>query len=241
MNESNFSFMKNLLPIDDEKVDLWEKEQRENGIKDRLKQSMPFGSENKNFDTFICSTDKQKKFLDICKKTSEKVKKGDFVTLCLLGTYGIGKTHLAFSMMKDVIQNGKKKRFHTYIEKGKVETESFEVGMNAKYVLIPELIERYQAAKSFLSKENLMDVIKDSIDADLIILDEVGRSFNPNLEKEVLYRVFNECWMLKRSIVVISNKKFKEFTLHVGGATMDRLKDSAIFPDLESMESYRGK
>lgn len=238
---SEFSILKDLLPTDDSKVIEWEKEERQRAINEMLKRSMPYGSNGKTFDAFLCENERQKKLLDTCRKASEKIRNGSFLTLCLLGSYGIGKTHLSWAIMDDVIRNGVKTIVNKYMQKEEPKMEVFYVGMSARYNLIPELVERYQAAKSFSSKENMMDVIRHATDSDLVVLDEIGRSFNPNLEKEVLYRVFNECWLSKKSVIAVSNMKFQEFAHHLGGATMDRLKDSAVFPDLETMESFRGR
>lgn len=215
--------------MNDRCVDEWERQQKELAAKRKIKLWMPEGLQDKTFDTFRCDTEKQTKILEQCKRASEKIKNGEFLTLCMLGTYGIGKTHLASAICNDCITNA------TKILSG------YEIGFTVRFVLCDDLIEQYDRAKSFTAKMSKSELIDFYTDLDLLIMDEAGRSTNQALETEVIYRIVNGRTLKKKSSVFTSNMKFNEFAAHLGSATMDRLKESAVFLDFEGMTSQRGR
>lgn len=217
------------IKVSDEFAERFEKEQRQNKINQKIVRCIPEGYTNKIFDSFICSNDIQVKILKQFKKFSEEIKQGNFISVCCLGSYGIGKTHLACAVMIDVIQNGIK------------EIYGFQCGMSASYTTSDKIRERWERAKRFDSNESQSDVIESFCNSDLLVIDEIGRSNNSEIEKEILYQITDMRDRKKKSSFYLSNLKFEEFAKLLGGATMDRLKNSAVFPSFDGLQSHRGK
>ena len=234
----NFNFLDTLEPSDDKKVDQWEKEQREIEIKNNLSIFMPYGAENQTFDTFHVTNEKESELLECGKRFAESIVNHEFRSLLLLGNVGIGKTHLAYSVMRYVMENGMNKKTNTYTSNGFTGTEVFEYPMIAKYFLIPHLVESYTAAQSFDSKVKQVDIIKNASSGNLIVLDELG--FGLRYESEILYQIINNCWIKKIPLILISNMNEPEFCKLLGNASVDRLKDSVISFNTSGMKSHRG-
>lgn len=234
----NMNFLTGLEPINENIVDDWEKEQRDIEIKNNLMHFMPYGSENQTFDTFTVTNDKEKALLDFGKKYAQAVTDNKFKSLVLLGNCGIGKTHLSYSIMRYVMENGINTKVNTYTVNGVENKEVFTWPKVAKYFIMPQLTERYAAAMSFTSKENQVDIVKDATGANLIVLDEVGRG--NKYEKDILYQIINTAWNKKIPLVLISNLSNSDFVNLLGNASIDRLKDSVVSFNLDGLESHRG-
>lgn len=217
------------IRISDEYAEKIEKEEKQKQKRNQLIKSIPEGYLDKTFDTFLCDSEKQREVLEKFKSFSDYIKNGEFISVCCLGAYGIGKTHLACAVMNDIIQNGTKKIY------------GYDFGMSANYATSENIRERWEHAKRFDSKETQSEVIENYCDSDLLVIDEIGRSNNPETEKEILYQIIDLRDRRKKSSFYLSNLKFEEFAKLLGGATMDRLKNSAVFPSFEGLQSHRGK
>ncbi len=149
-------------------------------------------------------------------------------TVCLLGSNGIGKTHLASGMLWSVCHTVKKIVY------------GIEVYRTVKYVLSDSIREEYEEARNFSNSNTPEKVIKKYADYDLLVIDEIGRiTGNTNTERNLLYKILNAQYENHKSTVLISNMKDTEFAEYVGSATMDRLSSSALYLHCDGIPSYR--
>lgn len=234
----NFNFLQDLEPVNEETVKEWEKEQREIEINNNLMHFLPYNADSQTFDTFQITNEKEQKLLDFVKQYAKDVADGQFKSLVLRGSCGVGKTHLSYATMRYVMENGINHKTRKYTVNGFTGEEVFEWPKIAKYFLIPQLCDRYTSAMSFTTKETVDDVIKDVVSADLICIDEVARG--NKYESEIMYRIVNNCWVHKIPLMIATNASQAEFMQVLGKASIDRLKDSVITFNLEGLQSHRG-
>lgn len=238
MFDSVFEHMKNNQEHA-EAVLQWEKEQDFFDYHNKIKKIVPEAYLDKTFDSFIADTPATEELKESVKNFTSKVLEGKFYSLVLLGSFGIGKTHLSNSAILEVMKH--KKDIMTFFEEnGKQKVLVNKIRYSARYILADELIERYENARSFSVKESQTDVLEEFIDCDFLVVDEIGMSTKEELEKEIIYRITNGRDLKKKSFIYISNLNFQEFSKRLGGASMDRLKNSAIFPVCTGINSYRG-
>lgn len=139
------------------------------------------------------------------------IRQGMFRTLKLLGAVGNGKTHLAAAVLKEY---------------------------GGLYRKSAEIVNEYQASKSFSANLKEKDLLEIYGDTRLLVIDEIGRSNNEKDEKYILYEILNIRYEKKRPSVLISNFTNLQFAEFTGEAVTDRLNESAITIEFKG-ESYR--
>lgn len=237
-----FNFDAGSMPADhDHIIEEKIKENEKKEIAARIERFIPAEYQRMTFDNYICSTEKERKFKATMQKAAEAVIQGKFITICLLGTYGIGKTHLAIAAMRQVLSNKKLYEYKYEDSKGELHLDSERIFITANYALCDSIRERYEKAKDFKEDENQDDVIQAYSSKDLQIIDEIGRSDQPQREQNLIYKIMNQRDQREFSTILISNMNMTEFSRYVGAAVMDRLKNSAVFLDLNGLESHRGR
>jgi DNA replication protein DnaC len=152
---------------------------------------------------------------------------GKFRTICMLGIFGVGKTHLACSLLHDMCR------------KIKCRMSGFDCYYSVHYEISDVIREEYEAAKKFESRVMQNDVIERYGNYDILVIDEIGVSLKPEIDKEVLYRIINERYVRQKSTILISNMNQPKFEGYIGGAAVDRLKTSAVYPDFTGITSWR--
>ena len=103
------------------------------------------------------------------------------------------------------------------------------------------------------SQESESDVVADFVQADLLILDEVGQQFGSDTEKLILFDILNERYERRRPTLLLANVPFEDFNYpndspgtpkrpgfrsYVGDRLIDRLREGGgeIIPfDWKSM------
>lgn len=187
-------------PARDEEIDEWERKQAQEQLLENYKKTVPERYKQESFATFRAETDEQKTALTVAKAFSESVKQGGFRTLIFLGSVGTGKTHLACGIIR---------------ESGGI------------YRLSSAIVEELRRAKSFSAKESEADILDYYGSVKLLVIDEISRGFWENEEKYMLYQIINERYNRRKSTVLISNQRQKEFLAYIGVAAGDRLTESA--------------
>ena len=196
----------------DREVERLEQQQKAAERFERFKKSgVPERYLNVSFESYRVENDGQKKANAYARAFLQAIKCGVFKSLVLLGNAGVGKTHLACSIIREV---------------------------GGKYRTAPEIVEEIRRAKSFNAKETEADLIDYYGHVSLLVIDEIGRGINATDEKYMLYQLLNARYNAYKPTVLISNHTKADFLQYVGVAAVDRLVESADIAEIAG-ESYR--
>lgn len=176
------------------------------------KSGVPERYFTETFDTYEEKTETQKKAAQAVRSFLVAIAGGGFKSLVMLGSAGVGKTHLACSLIREID--------------------------GGKYRTAPDIIEELRRAKSFTADETEAEIISYYGRVPLLVVDEIGRGINATDEKYMLYQVLNARYNTRRPTVLISNFEKSDFLAYIGVAAADRLVESAEIVELNG-ESYR--
>ncbi|MDR2458157.1 MAG: IS21-like element helper ATPase IstB, partial [Clostridiales Family XIII bacterium] len=136
----------------------------------------------------------------------------------LVGSSGLGKTHLAIAVGIEAINKG------------------YRVLFRRADTLLTEMLE---------AKNNkiLLDLSKKIENADLLILDELGIQSYSKEESGLLYRTINERYE-KKSVILTTNLHFSEWGSFIpdekiSKATIDRIINHSRIINMNGSKSYR--
>ena len=143
--------------------------------------------------------------LDFCKKYAE-----DFHLPCngilMRGATGLGKTHLSLSIAKEVIAKG----------------------YSVIYGSAPDLFRKCEQEHFGREDGNTIDVL---LEADLLILDDVGAEFESKFYSAALYNIINNRMNAAKPTIISTNCDLNELAARYGNRTVSRMKtmDDLIF------------
>ena len=212
----DFRILDNMTPEEiaarDEEVKRLEEKYAEEEREARFRKTVPERYWGETFDTYEVKNEMQKKALQSVRAFKSAIERDGFKTLVMLGSPGVGKTHLACSLIRE-----------------------HEGG---KYRKAPDIIEELRRAKSFTADETEEQIVNYYGRVPLLVIDEIGRGINATDEKYMLYQVLNARYNTRRPTVLISNFDKSDFLAYIGVAAADRLVESAEIVELNG-ESYR--
>ena len=212
----NFRILDDMTPEEiaahDEEVKRAEEKRAEEEREARFRKTVPERYWGETFDTYEVKNEMQKKALQSVHAFKAAIENKGFKTLVMLGSPGVGKTHLACSLIRE-----------------------HEGG---KYRKAPDIIEELRRAKSFTADETEEQIVNYYGRVPLLVIDEIGRGINATDEKYMLYQVLNARYNTRRPTVLISNFGKSDFLAYIGVAAADRLVESAEIVELNG-ESYR--
>ncbi|TFW15948.1 ATP-binding protein [Duganella callida] len=140
---------------------------------------------------------------------------------CLIfcGDVGTGKTHLAVGIAHEVLEQGGQAVFSSVIRAVRSVKETFSKGAG-----------RTEA-----------EALRDLVEPDLLILDEVGVQFGTDAEKLILFEIINGRYESRRPTIIISNLAIGELEKYLGARAVDRLREGGGKVVVFDWESYRGR
>lgn len=171
------------------------KKYRENRLNDYLAKT-PLRYKNATLENYKITDQEQGKACLEIKKYTNTPTVENFV---MLGKYGVGKTHLAYSILRDRAVSGQRVKYYTLASLFR-ELNNGEI-WKSKAVL--NVITRY----------------------DLIVIDEIGRTKWEDGQKNNFFEVLDSRYNEMKPTVLISNMSKKEFTDHLGVGLVSRLID----------------
>lgn len=183
----------------DEKIRIMEAEQSEQNKQQTYEKSVPERYWHESLVTYKTDTEEQKNGLCAAKRFADAVKHHAFVTLCILGKCGTGKTHLACGIIRET---------------------------GGIYRTSSDLIEEYRQSKSFGANQKKNQIDNYYSDASLLVVDEIGRVINAQEENSVLYDIINGRYNTRKPTVLISNYNNAKFIDYIGIASTDRIAES---------------
>jgi len=123
--------------------------------------------------------------------------------LLLMGSCGVGKTHLAVAALIEIIQGGKS---------GRLLFTNFQ-----------ELIQEIQASFDDHSAASKSEILRPLLEADLLVLDELGSQKPTTFVQDILYYVINTRYNEERTTLFTTN--YFDDTSVDGQRLQDRIGD----------------
>ena len=207
---------------DQEETNKLQEESRLKKINRNIKRSLiPERFKDCTLENYKAENQGQKKALEASKKYlnnfTEMNKTGSAMFYC--GSYGTGKTHLAISILLELIKSEKTYGIYTTTMR-----------------MLRDIRKSYNDHD--LSEQDLIDKY---IDTPLLILDEVGVQMGTDAEKLLIYEVVNGRYENFKPTILISNLSFTDMTKYLGARSIDRLKSKHGSMVIMDWESHRRK
>jgi DNA replication protein DnaC len=144
---------------------------------------IPKRYEHCDLDSYLPNHESQKKAKLYVQRFIEKYPQID-VGLLFLGTCGVGKTHLAVSLLKQVI------------------TEKADGGL---FYDFRDLLREIQASWNSVSQSSELDVLRPVLDAKVLVLDELGSNKPTDWVRETIAHIINCRYNDKKVTIFTSN------------------------------------
>jgi DNA replication protein DnaC len=174
----------------------------------------------KYFDDYVPAGLAQTRAKEICQKYADRFEKlsASGVCMVLTGGTGTGKTHLACSVLRLVMVAGRTGIFLT----------------------VTELLRSIRSTYSSSSKETETDVVARFINADLLVLDEIGLSIGKqDIREAQLFDVINGRYAALKPTVLIGNLSPAEMEKYLGVRVWDRVCEGKAPVVVFDWETYR--
>ena len=188
---------------------------------ERIKSSgLPARFAWKTFADYIPTTTDQEHALTVVAgyaKDTAKLKLGR--GMIITGTVGVGKTHLAASIINEIIKP--------------------DNSVNAIYVTFSDMIRHIRSAWRDRSVDE-QSLINKYSSASMLIIDEIGVQYGSDSEMVQMFEVMNKRYGEMLPTVLISNLPIEELTKLLGDRIVDRLREDdgiAVRMDWESNRS----
>lgn len=178
--------------------------------------------EQATFGTFVAETDGQKEALRVASDYAANFDKYYKIGRCLIfvGRPGTGKTHLALSIARVVV----------------------EAGHKARKTTVGEYIRQYKDYCWVTSRtKSEREILEEFGGPDLLVLDEVGVQFGSAAEEIVLFNLVNKRYEDMKPTLVVSNGSKEDVIRCLGERAFDRLREGGGLLVPFTWESYRGQ
>ena len=140
--------------------------------------------------------------------------------LLLQGGCGTGKTHLAVAALQEIIQSDKP---------GKLLFSNFQ-----------DLIQEIQATFDPESPVDKSELLRPLLEADLLVLDELGSQKPSNFVHDILYYIINSRYNGMRTTIFTTNN-VDDLGDRIGDRLRSRLYEMASVIHLTGVDDYRRK
>ncbi len=172
-----------------------------------------------DFDNYVVNVLGQQTALDVCRDYAEhfdeRARKGSGLIFC--GNPGTGKNHLAAAIARTVLSMGRSVMHVT------------------AYDIIARIRETWRRG---ISNSTELEVIRGFAEVDLLIIDEVGKTFGSNGERVHLFEVIDHRYRDLKPTIILSNENVENVERYLGTPAFDRLcQDSGLL--LFDWQSYR--
>lgn len=149
---------------------------------------------NKGFDAFTPTSDEEARALNICHRYATNLPTNEGDNLALVGKEGAGKTHLACAIVSAALAQG----------------------LAAVYTTVDRLLMDVRQAYSPKTDLTQRDTMRPFLEADVLVLDEVGRSNGSEDERRIIFNVIDGRNAEMLPTVFVSNLPFESNQNHPG-------------------------
>lgn len=218
----DMDFINNLIIVDDEKVDEFEKQREQEKQREKkqklednyLKESsVPKRYLSESLETYRATPENKRAYDWICGFVEAVEKKQNTKNIIFLsGKFGTGKTHLGCGMIRK---------------------------LGGQIITSLELCITYDSCRDFNSPMTRIQFLKKICSQNLLVIDEVGKGIK-SIEKEILPYIVNEFYGNGKILVFLGNQSKTEFNNLIGEAGADRMREVGIYFTLIG-ESERGR
>lgn len=186
------------------------------------KSGIPERFHDRTLDTFVATTDKQRRALAFAQVYATEFDKVLQIgrSALFVGKPGTGKTHLACGIGLHVMR---------------------EQNRTVLFTTVMRAIRRVKDSWSRDSRETESQAIETLVAPDLLILDEVGVQFGSDFERNILFDVLNERYEKRRPTLLLSNLTTSEVAAYLGERIMDRLREDGGALLVFDWESHRAE
>lgn len=196
------------------KKEMWQTRLGRAGIPERFKE--------RTLNTYIAGNEGQRLALDFAQVYADNfdvVRKSGRSAL-FVGKPGTGKTHLAIGIALRAM--------------GKHNADALFITVRHAMLCIKDTFKKE-------SERTELDVMRDFVDPDLLILDEVGVQSGSDFEKHTLFDIVNSRYERRKPTIFLSNLEVEEVAAYLGERVMDRLREDGGAVIAFDWESQRGK
>lgn len=178
------------------------------------------------FENYVASTPAARHALDVAKGYAENFKENYDAGRCLIfsGKTGTGKTHLANAIANQIL--------------GK--------GWSPFFVTVRHMVGSVKATWNKRSEKSEIQVIREYIGQDLLIIDEIGVQFDSDAERMIIFDVINGRYEEQLPTIILSNYPIDStegpsIRKVLGDRVLDRLRENGGKIVQFNWDSYRGK
>lgn len=160
--------------------------------------------------------------LDACGWYAEKFRDNRRNGRCIIlaGAVGMGKTHLACGVIREVITR---------------------YAMSALYITAGNALRAVKACYQKGAEESEAGVYRNLTEPDLLFIDEIGVQFGTDDEKRILFEIINHRYEALKPTGIISNLGQAGIKEYLGDRCMDRLRENGGELIMFEGKSYRSK
>lgn len=184
----------------------WRKELKAREWREKLgRAAIPDRFADRRLSSYVPDCDKAVRALAVATAYAGNFDEVRAKGMCLLfcGEVGTGKTHLAVGIAHEVLEQGKQAVFTSVIRAVRSVKETYAKG----------------------SGRTEAQALRDLVEPDLLILDEVGVQFGSDTEKMILFEIINGRYEASRPTIVISNLAAAALEEYLGERSFDRLRE----------------
>lgn len=182
---------------------------------------IPAKFKNAELETYRPDTDSQRDALRLAKKFVEEFP-GDGRGLVLYGPTGVGKTHLAVALLKAVIRHK---------------------GARGYFFVTNELLRLVRETYNRSVEETEMEILKPVLEADVLVMDDLGFEKTSEWVQETLGLVINTRYNAKRATIVTSNLRdpmdntdMSSFMVQLGVRSRSRLIEMCQWVEVQGTD-----
>lgn len=198
----------------------WRQELRAREWREKLgRAAIPERFADRRLATYVPSCQQAERALSVAMQYADQFDAALARGTCLIfcGDVGTGKTHLAVGIAHAVLEQGRQAVFTSVLRAARSVKETYSKG----------------------SGKTEAQAIRDLVEPDLLILDEVGVQFGTDAEKIILFEIINGRYEAARPTIVISNLAVKELEAYLGARSFDRLREGGGRLVVFDWESFR--
>ena len=211
-----------------------ESEHRARGAADaEARRILPKRFMDCGFSDYVANDDGQKRALAICKRYAERwsdrKEKGGCLVMC--GKPGTGKTHLAASIVREVVL-----REHLF----RADDVSLDPRHQfALYVTASSMSRSVKATYSKDAQRTEHDVIREFSNKALLVVDEVGAQRKTENELLIIQEIIDNRYQNVLPTILISNLAESDLAEYIGERALDRMYENGGAVVAFDWESHR--